>query len=510
MGSRRCRVKDRYRKLLSNTALVALGSFGSKLIVFFMVRFYTGCLTAEQFGAADLLMETAKLLMPLFCAGVTDAVFRFALDEAEDKREVFSIGMAFVLGGSAVLAAISPLGLLAGIPGRSLALLVVYVLFANLHSLVSYYIRTRDKFRFYALQGILNTALVVAFNLLFLLGFDWKVGGYVLSVVCADAVTFIFIFVKEKLIYELVSPRSFHPARVHAMLRYCVPLIPTTIFWWITSVSDRYMLTAMVGGEANGIYTAANKIPTLLSMLCTIFIQAWGFSSVKENNERERSAFFTTTFRAFSSLLFLAGGGIILFCKLFAYILFDPAYFTAWHTIPLLVLAILFSSHVSFLGSVYTVRARSRGALFTSLAGAIVNILLNLLLIPDELFGIRLAGWGAEGAALATVASYLVVFLLRAHTARRYVRFDLGTRRLVLNTALAGAMAALLVVQPKDSVFPSPTGLAAQFLTARGALIGALELVLFLALVIVNLPTLLVFAKKITRGGSPRPRERAR
>lgn len=93
---------------------------------------------------------------------------------------------------------------------------------------------------------------------------------------------------------------------------------------------------------------------------------------------------------------------------------------------PALTLAILFSSLVSFLGSVYTVRSRSGGAFLTAMCGAGVNLVLNLLLIPDRLFGLKMAGWGAEGAAVATVCSYFAVFLLRAFTARRYVRFRLA------------------------------------------------------------------------------------
>lgn len=494
-------MRDRYQKLLSNTGLIALGSFGSKLIVFFMVRFYTGCLTKEQFSTADLIMETAKLLMPLFCVGITDAVFRFALDEKRDRREVFSIGLYAVLGGGALLALLSPLASLAGVSASFVALTAAYVSCANLHSLVSYYIRTRDRFRLYALQGILNTLLVVCFNLLFLLGFGWKVEGYVLSVVLADLITFVVVFSVEKLWTECISPKRFRRETVRSMLRYSVPLIPTTIFWWITSVSDRYMLTAMVGSAENGIYTAANKIPTMISMLCTIFIQAWGFSSVREKNERERSAFFTTTFRVYTALLFTAGGGVILFCQILSLLLFDPSYFTAWHCIPLLTLAILFSSLVSFLGSVYTVRSRSGGAFLTAMCGAGVNLVLNLLLIPDRLFGLKMAGWGAEGAAVATVCSYFAVFLLRAFTARRYVRFRLGAFRLAVNGILVCAMAVGFCLFPKDWLFPSLSGFLIQFFTSDGLTLYLYEGALALLLVLFNLPPLLTGVKKLLSGG---------
>ena len=36
---------NKYKTLVSNTMLISLGTFGSKLLVFFMVRFYTSYLT---------------------------------------------------------------------------------------------------------------------------------------------------------------------------------------------------------------------------------------------------------------------------------------------------------------------------------------------------------------------------------------------------------------------------------------------------------------------------------
>ena len=62
---------DKYGKLVSNTMLLSIGSFGSKLLVFFMVRFYTGYLTPADYGTAELITQTATLLIPLVTLGVT-------------------------------------------------------------------------------------------------------------------------------------------------------------------------------------------------------------------------------------------------------------------------------------------------------------------------------------------------------------------------------------------------------------------------------------------------------
>ena len=62
----------KYKTLLSNTFLISLGTFGSKLLTFVMVRFYTGVLTPADYGTADLIMQTANLLLPLVSLGITN------------------------------------------------------------------------------------------------------------------------------------------------------------------------------------------------------------------------------------------------------------------------------------------------------------------------------------------------------------------------------------------------------------------------------------------------------
>ena len=62
---------NKYKTLVSNTMLISLGTFGSKLLVFFMVRFYTSYLTPADYGTADLITQTANLLFPLISLGIT-------------------------------------------------------------------------------------------------------------------------------------------------------------------------------------------------------------------------------------------------------------------------------------------------------------------------------------------------------------------------------------------------------------------------------------------------------
>ena len=256
---------NKYKTLVSNTALISLGTFGSKLLVFLMVRFYTGYLTTSQYGTADLITQTANLLLPLISLGITNGVFRFAIDSKQDKKSVFSSGFLTITLGGLFFIVIAPILNIVGQFRGYIWLIIIYTMASCYHSLCSQYIRAIGNTAFFAIQGIINTSLVIVLNILFLAVFDMGITGYVLSVVLADGISAILIFAKEKLWHII----TFKPQKdiFKSMLKYSIPMIPATIFWWVTSVSDRYMVNAFIDSEANGIYAVSYKLPTLLTLL---------------------------------------------------------------------------------------------------------------------------------------------------------------------------------------------------------------------------------------------------
>jgi O-antigen/teichoic acid export membrane protein len=430
---------DKYKTLASNTMLISIGTLGSKLIVFFMVRFYTEFMKPSDYGTADLIIQTANLLLPLISFGITDGVFRFVMDHKRARKNIFTVGVWVITAGSLLFLAIVPLLRLSGTIGDYWILIVVFTMASCYHSLCAQFVRARGNTALYAGQGLLNTVLVVGLNVWFLAFLDLGITGYVLSVAAADIACTLFLIAKEKLWRELTSrPRR---ATFRQLLRYSIPLMPTSIFWWITSVSDRYMVTGFIGSDANGIYTVAYKIPTILIIVAGVFIEAWQFSAVDEadKDDAEHLRFFSNVWDSFQSLMFLTCGVMIALSQLEIMILSEASYFQAWKYVPLLSMAMIFSSFVTFMGSVYMVKMKSGLSFWTSMAGALLNIGLNLVLIPSPL--------GVQGAALATFASYFVVFLLRTISTRKLMPFDLHMKRLVVSTLILGAETAAVVTQ---------------------------------------------------------------
>lgn len=431
---------SKYKRLLTNTAIFTVGKLLSKLLMFFMIGLYTACMTEAEFGTAELITGIANLLIPLACVGISEGIFRSAAAKDGDKEAFFTNGLLVYGVGSVVFLCLAPLMLLIPRFADSVWLIAAYVVVANLHTVVSQYLCAIGRTKLFAGQGILNTALVIGFNILFLPVLDFGVTGYVSAIILADLVTTVFLILVTRL-WRAVKLRSISKQTVVTMLKFCLPLVPTTIFWWITGVSDRYMVDMMCSPEMNGLYTAAYKVPNLLIYAIAIFDSAWKLSASAEEDPEACAAFYSKVWRAYTTVAFLGGGCLILGSRVLAGLLFAGDFAEAWIYIPTLTFATVFTALCTFLGSVYFTSKRTIGSMLTALMGAVLNVALNLLLIPP---------FGAMGASVATFASYFAVCLLRLVTGRRLIPFKGEWGRLMGNTLLMGVLTVIVTLSERN------------------------------------------------------------
>ncbi len=457
---------DKYKKLLSNTLILSIGTFSSKLLVYFLMPLYTAILSTEQYGTADLITNAANLLIPFCCIGITHGVFRFSADNEENHKTVFSSGVSVLLLSSAVFLVISPA--ISFIPSFSnyAWLIAFYVVSSNFHTLCKEYIRAKGRMKLYAVQSILGTALTIAFNLLFLIPMKLGVIGYVLSVAVADAVGTLFLIFYAKL-YKDFSFKAVSKSKIKEMLKYSLPMMPTTVIWWITNVSDRFMVSYICDFAANGLYSAAYKIPTIIALVAGVFNEAWQLSAISESkDEREASNFFAEVFERYQAILFLGCSMLIPFTPLATKILLNESYFAAWTFMPVLLVATVFSSLVTFIGTIYTVKKKTTMSLVTAAVGAGINIVLNLLLIPKM---------GAQGAGIATAISYFAVFVLRAVHSKSFMPFDLKAYKLSLNTLIVLVQIIFMVLGLPLNFVVQGLLVCALFAVNAKTLIGAIK-----------------------------------
>ncbi len=425
---------NRYQKLISNTALFGISTFASKFLTFLLTPFYTRVLSSAEYGVADLLVQTGNLLIPLASIGIANGVIRFGLERSSNKNGVFTTGIVTTLVGFLLLLAFSPLlGRLEFLSGN-LWLVLLYVLMANLHSVCNQFARAMGHVRLFAVDGVLCTGLVILLNILFLSVFSMGATGYMLANVLSDGLSALFVFLKARQ-WQYISLPSLSKGEVSGMLRYSAPLVPSNLCTWIINISDRYLIALLIGNAANGIYVVATKVPNVLLLVSSIFTSAWQLSALADQPRREKERFFSNVFSAYSAIALVAASGVIMTAQLSTQLLAAPDYYEAWRYVPVLTLATTFACLGSFFSSVYMVERRSTATLATTLLGAACNLIGNLLLIPV---------WGSMGAAISTLVSYLVMFVVRAVHTRSMLHIRWNFFKLFCSVLLLGLQCALM------------------------------------------------------------------
>jgi O-antigen/teichoic acid export membrane protein len=213
--------------------------------------------------------------------------------------------------------------------------------------------------------------------------------------------------------------------------------MPTTIMWWTLGVSDRFLVTYFVGVAANGLYAVANKIPNVLNIISSVFFQAWQMSAIEEVHSENRSHFFSNVFSILSSVMFLAASIIIIFLKFIMNFIVAPSFFETWKLIPFLIIGVIFSCFSSFFGQIYVANKNTVGVFKTSIICAIVNVVLNVILIPTI---------GTIGASLSTMISFVIMWVLRIIDTKSFVTINLNLKKVILNLAFLFLQIVLLYI----------------------------------------------------------------
>ena len=470
---------NRYKTLASNTIVLALGQFGSKLLVLFLMRFYQSMLGEAGYGEINTIIDTATLLMAFATLSIGESIIRFGLDKAYNNAQVFSIGVKITVAGTVACVVFVPIfSLLSGwLPDNKVITLlndyswitVLYVMTGSMKSTCALFVRSNGNVRLYAVDGIFTTVMNILFNLLFLLGLKMGNVGYLLSVICADICSVIFLTYMGRLKKYFVLFGIDREIR-RAMLRFALPMIPTTIMWWIINVSDTFFVSEWLGFEQSGIYKAAYRLPNMIALISGIFSQAWNMSAIEEKNSRTIAKFYSDVFSAFQSAIFVIGAGMLLLIKPIISVICAEPFHIAYIYTPFLVMAVVYSCFGTFMGSIYVAAKQSKRSMVTAAIGAALNITFNTLLIPIM---------GNHGAAIATCISFFSVFAIRARDTRKTVYMDLKLPKLITNTVCLLIMGLVIIFVPNDIVFFS-------ILT-----------VVFLFVVLVNYRACLKMAKQI-------------
>lgn len=416
----------REKSLLKNTLIITIGKICTQLVTFFLLPLYTGILTTEEYGIIDLLNTLVSLLLPIITFQVEMAIFRELLESRESdfkKRTIISSGVLSIIFQCVVFILlffiISPL-----IKNDYKYFLIANVIASIFNSLFLQIARGIGNNTKYAVASFLSAVFTVAFNVLFLVIFKYRVTGMLLATLLGQIISLIYSFFGLR-IYKYISLRSFNKETVKQLWKYSLPLIPNQISWWVFTVSDRVVVSSILGLSATGLLSVANKFPGVYSTIYGIFNLSWTENISLHINDTDIQRYFNKIFNIILNLFASMAIGMISFMPFIYPIMINDKFKNSYNLIPILILSSLFHVIVSLTAVLYISNRNTKEVANTSIMAAIINIVSHLVLIKFI---------GLYAAAISTFLAYFVMAFYRLIDASdKYFTIKLNKKNTIKN-----------------------------------------------------------------------------
>lgn len=410
----------KYKRLGKNTILVFIGNIGSKLITFIMLPFYTLWLSVSDYGTTDLITVYVSFLLSIVTCCLAEAIFIFPKGESlEKQKQYFSSGI-FISFISLFIAAI--LFYLLKFVFNSIGLDNTFTKYTwpiwglitatFMQSYTQQFSRSIDKIKVYSISGIVLTGTTALFSFIFIP--KYGLYGYIYSQIFSLIISALYTFAATKS-YRYFSFRSISKVSYKEMLKYSVPLIPNAIMWWLIGALNRPVMEKYLGMDDVGIFAVANKFPSILIVLFSIFVYSWQIAVLEEFKKEGYKDFYNKMVRIIIFLLILVSCTMTVFSELIVKLAVDEKFSTASEYIPILSLAVIFSSLSGLVGTNFSAVRKSKYFFYSSVWGAAASIILSFVLIPL---------WGIYGTCLAIVFSHLVMAISRIIYSWKYVEIE--------------------------------------------------------------------------------------
>jgi len=402
-------------------------------------------MTTGDYGASDFINSSVGLLMPVLTLCIANGSLRFAMNHHEDHKQVFSFGIKVIIAGFGILLVAYPIFLQIGVINDYLFLFYLTYITSAIYNYLNQFARGINKIKLIGICGVLSTIIVVTSNIVLLMVFRLGLTGYLISFILSHVIGSIVLFIGGGM-HKYTSLKHSEKRLKIDMLKYCIPLVPNSLSWWLNNAANRYVIIAFCGVSQLGLFSVAARIPTILTTLQGVFYQAWLLSAISEYESEDKSEFYTKVYKFYNLLMLLSCSALIGLVKVISGIMLSGEFYTAWKYIPLLLVSVVFGALAGFLGSLYSASKQTKMLFITTFAGGIVSLIFNFLLVPY---------WGPMGASAASVVSYAVVWLMRLIDSRKYARLQICLVRDCFCYVLIIAQAIMTVYLPSKMGYVS-------------------------------------------------------
>lgn len=421
-----------YKNLFKQTFIYGLATVLPRALSIILVPLYVSTLEKSDYGIYASLFAFIIFGNVLLSYGMETAFFRFINRKDQEVKQVESTALTS-------LTITSVLFLLVTLPNvqwiaqvldykSEFIFYTTWILALDALVVIPFsWFRAREKPMRYAVLRIANVAVNLGLNLFFFLllpklsmdSIFWRKIYYpdnlviyvFLSNLIASALTLIWVLP----IYLKIGFRW----NIHLwkqMLRYAMPVLLAGIAFSINEALDKillkYLLPSEVADAEVGVYAACYKLGVFMTLFSTAFrlgVEPFFFKQADSKQATTVYATITKYFTLMGSIIFLF---VMVYIDVFKLILIrEESYWEAMDIVPIILLANLFLGVYHNLSVWYKITDKTRVGAYISIAGALMTIVCNYLLIPYLSY---------YGSALATLIAYGTMMLLSYILGQKY------------------------------------------------------------------------------------------
>lgn len=442
------------KKLAGQTALYGLSSILGKTINFVLTPIHTAFLTEAAFGRNIDFYSLIGFLIVLFTYGFETAFFRFSEKPGQNKERVYSTAAWSLIGSSVIFLLVALVfrnqwaQLLLWEDQPEFVILLALILVMDAVSAIPF-ARLRAQNRAMRFVAIKLSLIGVTFlmNLVFFYGFPaitknaW-IGAEWVANFYNGVVDVHFIFyanlIGSGVMLLLLAPefkalqRIFDVQIWRQMLVFGIPLMVGGFAGIANELLDRQLLKYLPtkdGGDPFvqvGIYGAVYKLSIFLVLFNQAFRYAaepFFFAQVRTDNRQT----LATVLRYFTVVLCVGFVAVICGIDVLKFFI-DEKFHSGLYILPILLLANVFLGINTHLSIWYKLSDRTGFGIVVTGVGLLFTLVFNLWLIPIL---------GYEGAAWATLVSYVAMTVVSYLLGQRYYYIPYATGRMFFHILLA-------------------------------------------------------------------------
>lgn len=284
--------------LKKSFSFYALISIYQALITFFSLSFFSHKMDIVIFGSYNLYLAIIPFLLNIMTLGTTSAIGLFYHKVSRNKFKLYISQIIFFILPFSLLFIIllyvcfsSFFVRIFQLDSITLFLLILLVFVQIFPQVLLSYYQTIQKADLFAKFNV----LYLTFNFLFSIGafLIYKDIYFVFLFMLFNALIFSFYILYSLQKYELLVFR-FNILAIKDILKYGIPLVVHTSGITLLFMSDRFIISDLLGNESVGIYSVSLQLSMIMLILVNSFTSAWGgylFKTMKDMKKNVNISF---------------------------------------------------------------------------------------------------------------------------------------------------------------------------------------------------------------------------